>query len=36
LFWSKLIFTNEANAAVETGGDADIKAKVSNTPGAVG
>ena len=35
-YWSKLIFTGKANAPVEVGGDADVKAKVNNTPGAVG
>jgi ABC-type phosphate transport system substrate-binding protein len=35
-YWSKLIFTGKANAPVEVGGDADVKAKVNNTPGAIG
>jgi ABC-type phosphate transport system substrate-binding protein len=35
-YWSKLIFTGKANAPVEVGGDADVKSKVNNTPGAVG
>jgi hypothetical protein len=36
VYWSKLIFTGKANAPVEVGGDADVKAKVNSTPGAVG
>jgi ABC-type phosphate transport system substrate-binding protein len=35
-YWSKLIFTGKANAPVEAGGDADVKAKVNGTPGAIG
>jgi ABC-type phosphate transport system substrate-binding protein len=35
-YWSKLIFTGKANAPVEVGGDADVKSKVNNTPGAIG
>jgi ABC-type phosphate transport system substrate-binding protein len=35
-YWSKLIFTGKATAPVEVGGDADVKAKVNSTPGAVG
>jgi ABC-type phosphate transport system substrate-binding protein len=35
-YWSKLIFTGKANAPVEAAGDADVKAKVNSTPGAIG
>ena len=35
-YWSKLIFTGKATAPVEAGGDADVKAKVNSTSGAVG
>jgi ABC-type phosphate transport system substrate-binding protein len=35
-YWSKLIFTGKAQAPTEVGADADVKAKVNATPGAVG
>jgi ABC-type phosphate transport system substrate-binding protein len=35
-YWAKLIFTGKANAPLEVGGDADVKAKVNSTPGAIG
>jgi ABC-type phosphate transport system substrate-binding protein len=35
-YWSKLIFTGKANAPVEAASDADVKAKVNSTPGAIG
>jgi ABC-type phosphate transport system substrate-binding protein len=35
-YWSKLIFTGKANAPIEATGDADVKAKVNGTPGAIG
>jgi ABC-type phosphate transport system substrate-binding protein len=35
-YWAKLIFTGKANAPIEVGGDADVKAKINSTPGAIG
>lgn len=35
-YWSKLVFTGKAKAPHELGSDAEVKAKVASTPGAIG
>lgn len=35
-YWSRLIFTGKARAPTDAAGDAEVKARVLSTPGAVG
>ena len=35
-YWSRLIFTGKAKAPTEVGSDADVKAKLAASPGAIG
>lgn len=35
-YWSRLIFTGKAKAPTEVAGDAEVKAKLAASPGAIG
>ena len=35
-YWARLVFTGKTSAPIQVGSDADVKAKVNATPGAIG